>query len=120
MGEKIAKLGIKRDNDLMYYIKKGDVWATPRKKPGQPKGKASKVADAGVEMDYSKYLYYLDGDGDVARKERQVGGSKRKKKGAAKSSSSSAKKGSAKKAPAKKPAAKKPAAKKAPAKKKKK
>src|SRR4029453_2635076 len=79
MGEKIAKLGIKRDNDMMYYIKGGDVWATPRKKPGQPKGKASKVANAGIEMDYSKYLYYLDGDGDVARKERQVGGSKRKK-----------------------------------------
>src|SRR5262245_3582783 len=79
MGEKIAKLGIKRDNDMMYYIKTGDVWATPRKKPGQPKGKASKVAAAGIEMDYSKYLYYLDGDGDVARKERQVGGSKRKK-----------------------------------------
>jgi hypothetical protein len=85
MGEKIAKLGIKRDNDLMYYIKTGDVWATPRKKPGQPKGKASKVAAAGIEMDYSKYLYYLDGDGDVARKERQVGGSKRKKKAAKKS-----------------------------------
>ena len=32
MGEKIAKLGIKRDNDMMYYIKGGDVWATPRKK----------------------------------------------------------------------------------------
>ena len=79
MGEKIAKLGIKRDNDMMYYIKTGDVWATPRKKPGQPKGKAAKVASAGIEMDYSKYLYYLDGDGDVARKERQVGGSKRKK-----------------------------------------
>ena len=79
MGEKIAKLGIKRDNDMMYYIKTGDVWATPRKKPGQPKGKAAKVAAAGIEMDYSKYLYYLDGDGDVARKERQVGGSKRKK-----------------------------------------
>jgi len=109
MGEKIAKLGIKRDNDMMYYIKNGDVWATPRKKPGQPKGKAAKVAAAGVEMDYSKYLYYLDGDGDVARKERQVGGSKRKK---------AAKKAPAKKAPAKKPAgAKKGAAKKAPAKK---
>jgi hypothetical protein len=80
MGEKIAKLGIKRDNDMMYYIKTGDVWATPRKKPGQPKGKAAKVAAAGIEMDYSKYLYYLDGDGDVARKERQVGGSKRAKK----------------------------------------
>src|SRR3954471_751538 len=100
MGDKIAKLGIKRDNDMMYYIKSGDVWATPRKKPGQPKGKAAKVATAGIEMDYSKYLYYLDGDGDVARKERQVGGSKRKKKSApkkAKSAKKTAKKTSAKK-----------------------
>jgi predicted transcriptional regulator len=109
MGEKIAKTAIKRDNDLMYYIKNGDVWATPRKKPGQPKGKAAKVAAAGVEMDYSKYLYYLDGDGDVARKERQVGGSKRKKsaKAAAPKKAKSAKKPAAKKAPAKKAPAKK-------------
>jgi hypothetical protein len=108
MGEKIAKLGIKRDNDMMYYIKGGDVWATPRKKPGQPKGKASKVAAAGIEMDYSKYLYYLDGDGDVARKERQVGGSKRKssKKAAAPKKAKAPKKAAAKK-PAKKAAAKK-------------
>jgi hypothetical protein len=106
MGEKIAKLGIKRDNDLMYYIKKGDVWATPRKKPGQPKGKASKVADASIEMDYSKYLYYLDGDGDVARKERQVGGSKRKSKA---KKAGGGKKGGAKKATAAKKGAKKPA-----------
>jgi hypothetical protein len=106
MGEKIAKLGIKRDNDMMYYIKNGDVWATPRKKPNQPKGKAAKVAAAGVEMDYSKFLYYLDGDGDVARKERKVGGSKRKSSGRAKAA-----------APAKKAPAKKAAAKKAPAKK---
>jgi hypothetical protein len=99
MGEKIAKLGIKRDNDMMYYIKSGDVWATPRKKPGQPKGKAAKVAAAGIEMDYSKYLYYLDGDGDVARKERQVGGSKRKssKKAAAPKKAKGAKKAAAKK-----------------------
>ena len=102
MGEKIAKLGIKRDNDMMYYIKSGDVWATPRKKPGQPKGKAAKVAAAGIEMDYSKYLYYLDGDGDVARKERQVGGSKRKS-----SKKSAAPKKSGGKKPAKKVAAKK-------------
>ena len=99
MGEKIAKLGIKRDNDMMYYIKSGDVWATPRKKPGQPKGKAAKVAAAGIDMDYSKYLYYLDGDGDVARKERQVGGSKRKssKKASAPKKAKGAKKSAAKK-----------------------
>jgi len=112
MAEKIAKTGIKRDNDLMYYIKGGDVWATPRKKPGQPKGKAAKVAAAGVDMDYSKYLYYLDSDGDVARQARQVGGSKRKKSAKAAPKKAAAKKPAAKKA-AKKPAAKKPAAKKA-------
>jgi hypothetical protein len=110
MGEKIAKTGIKRDNNLMYYIKTGDVWATPRKQPGQPKGKAAKVAAAGIEMDYSKYLYYLDGDGDVARKERQVGGSKRKK--AAKAAAPKKAKAAPKKAAGKKAAAKKPAAKK--------
>jgi hypothetical protein len=79
MGEKIARLGIERDNDLMYYIKNGDVWATPRKQPGKPKGKAIKVATPGVDLDYSKYLYYLDSDGDVARKARNVGGGKKKK-----------------------------------------
>ena len=113
MAEKIAKTGIKRDNDLMYYIKGGDVWATPRKKPGQPKGKAAKVAAAGIEMDYSKFLYYLDGDGDVARKERQVGGSKRKKSAKAAPKKAAPKKAAAKKAPAKKAAAKKAPAKKA-------
>src|SRR5438552_8828220 len=102
MGEKIFKTGMKRDNDLMYHIKGGDVWATPRKKPGPPKGKAQMFAAAGIAMDYSKYLYYLDGDGDVARKERQVGGSKRakkaksspkKSKGAKKAAKKTAKKG---------------------------
>jgi hypothetical protein len=104
--EKVFKAGVKRDNDMMYYIKGGDVWAVPRKKPGEAKGKASKVVSAGIDMDYSKYLYYLDGDGDIARKERQVGGSKRKK-----TAKKAAPKKAAKKA-AKKPAKK--AAKKAP------
>jgi hypothetical protein len=103
--EKVFKAGVKRDNDMMYYIKGGDVWAVPRKKPGEAKGKASKVVSAGIDMDYSKYLYYLDGDGDIARKERQVGGSKRKK--------AAPKKAAAKKAAPKKAAPKKAAPKKA-------
>jgi hypothetical protein len=78
MGDKIARLGIERDNDLMYFIKNGDVWATPRKQPGKPKGKAMKVATPGIDLDYSKYLYYVDGDGDVARQARKVGGGKKK------------------------------------------
>ena len=79
MSDKIARLGIERDNDLMYYIKNGDVWATPRKQKGQPKGKAKKIAAAGLELDYSRFIYYLDGDGDVARKARALGGGRKAK-----------------------------------------
>jgi len=80
MSDKIARLGIERDSDMMYYIKNGDVWAVPRKQKGQPKGKPEKVASTGLEMDYSRYIYFLDGDGDVARKERALGGGRRKAK----------------------------------------
>ena len=89
MSDKIARLGIVRDNDMMYYIKNGDVWATPRKQKGQPKGKAQKIESTGLALDYSKYIYYLDGDGDVARKARALGGGGRKAK--AKSVTSKAK-----------------------------
>ena len=90
MGEKIAKLGIKREKDMMYYVKGGDVWATTRKRPGVPKGKPQKIAAAGVQTE-DGYLYYVDREGDVARAARQVGGSKRKKS-AKKSSKKSSKK----------------------------
>lgn len=80
MSDKIARLGIERENDKMYYIKNGDVWAVPRKQKGQPKGKAVKVASTGLDMDYSRYIYYLDGDGDVARKQRALGGGGKKAK----------------------------------------
>ena len=49
--EKIAKTGIKRDNDLMYYIKNDDGCATARKNQNKPKGKSAKIAAAGVEME---------------------------------------------------------------------
>ena len=79
MSDKIARLGIKRDNDKMYYIKNGDVWAVPRKQKGRPKGRAEKVAATRLEMDYSRYIYFLDSDGDVARKERALGGGGKRK-----------------------------------------
>src|SRR4051812_4651530 len=108
MGETIAKTGVQRDKGLIYYIKGGDVWGSPLKKPNMPKGKAQKIAATGVDLDYANFMYYVstdkNGELTVERTGRQVGGSKRKAKGGAK------------KAAAKKPAAKK-AAKKAPAKK---
>jgi hypothetical protein len=107
MAEKVARLGVKREKDFMYYIKGGAVWKVPRKQPGQSKGKSERVADAGVNQD-TNYIYFLDRDGDVARAKRAIGGQKRKKKPA-----KAAKK--ATKKPVKKAVVKKPVAKKKPA-----
>src|SRR3954470_11396373 len=83
MAEKVAKLGIGREKDFMYYVKDGGVWKVQRKQPGVPKGRPEKVADGGVEMD-TNYIYFVDRDGDIARAKRAVGGQKRKKAGRAK------------------------------------
>lgn len=78
MAQKVAKLGIQRDNNYLYYIKGGDVWQVPRKQAGMKKGKASKLADGGVKME-SGFIYFLDKAGDIARVKAAVGGQKRKK-----------------------------------------
>jgi hypothetical protein len=80
MAEKVAKLGVNREKDFMYYVKDGAVWKVQRKQPGVPKGRPEKVADGGVEMD-TNYIYFVDRDGDIARAKRAIGGQKRKKKG---------------------------------------
>jgi len=97
MAEKVAKLGVNREKDFMYYVKDGAVWKVQRKQPGVPKGRPEKVADGGIEMD-TNYIYFVDRDGDIARAKRAIGGQKRKKKGGAKRSVKKAKKTSAKKA----------------------
>jgi len=98
MAEKVAKLGISREKDFMYYVKDGGVWKVQRKQPGVQKGRPEKVQDGGFQMD-TDYIYFVDRDGDVARAKRAVGGQKRKKTPHAASSK--------KKAPPKKAAAKK-------------
>jgi len=108
MGEVVSKTGVKYDTDYIFYIKGGDVWGSPRKKPGQPKaGKAKQFAATDIKRD-NAYMYYVKRDGNsdivVERVARQVGGSKRKAKGGAKKSS--AKKAAPKKSAAKKTAKK--------------
>jgi len=107
MAEKVAKLGVAREKDFMYYVKDGAVWKVQRKQPGVPKGRPEKVADGGFQMD-TNYIYFVDRDGDVARAKRAIGGQKRKKtakaakrrgtpkKAAAKKSTKSAKKSAGK------------------------
>jgi hypothetical protein len=80
MAENILKTDVKRDKNTLYWVDKGGIFAKPRKQPGVPEGKKTKVADHDIELDRTKYLYFLKGDPLViARAERQVGGSKRKK-----------------------------------------
>ncbi|HVV49516.1 MAG TPA: hypothetical protein VHO06_07650 [Polyangia bacterium] len=104
MAEKVAKLGVEREKDFMYYVKDGEVWKVQRKQPGKPKGRPEKVADGGFEVD-TNYIYFVDRDGDVARAKRAVGGQKRKKKAAKKSAKRRVAKKATKK-PAKKSAKK--------------
>jgi hypothetical protein len=98
MAEKVAKLGVSREKDFMYYVKDGGVWKVQRKQPGVPKGRPEKVADGGFQMD-TNYIYFVDRDGDVARAKRAVGGQKRKKsgRGAAKKRKAAPRKAKAKK-----------------------
>ena len=97
MAEKVAKLGVEREKDFMYYVKDGEVWKVQRKQPGVPKGRPEKVADGGFEVD-TNYIYFVDRDGDVARANLAVGGQKRKKKGRAATKTKAKKKSSGKKA----------------------
>ena len=97
MAEKVAKLGVEREKDFMYYVKDGEVWKVQRKQPGVPKGRPEKVADGGFEVD-TNYIYFVDRDGDVARAKRAVGGQKRKKKATKAKARKSAKKPSKAKA----------------------
>lgn len=72
--EKVARLGIGHDSSRLYYIKGNDVWSVPRPDSGQPQAKATKVAVVGSKMDYDAYVYFLDGDGDLARRPRDGDG----------------------------------------------
>jgi hypothetical protein len=119
MAEKVAKTGVAREKDFMYYVKDGAVWKVQRKQPGVPKGRPEKVVDGGFQMD-TNFIYFVDRDGDVSRANRAVGGQKRKKTARAAKRRSAGKK-APKKAAKRAPVAKKKSAgkaKKAPAKKK--
>jgi len=100
MAEKVAKLGVTREKDFMYYVKDGAVWKVQRKQPGVPKGKSEKVADGNFQMD-TDFIYFVDKDGDVSRAKRAVGGQKRKNAKARKPAAKAPKAAKAAKKPAK-------------------
>jgi hypothetical protein len=68
----VEKLNIQRSDDYMYYVKGDGVYRIARKKPGAPMAKAEKLAPITTVLDYSKFLYYVNQNGDLAAKSRQV------------------------------------------------
>jgi hypothetical protein len=68
MAKKLFKTKIQRDKDHMYYIKDGAIWAAPMKRAGKKGGRKVKIEQftAPGTLDYSKNMYFIDGDGDVA------------------------------------------------------
>lgn len=67
MGEKVKKVGVKKDKGFLYYLgKDGNVWRSEMARAGKGGGNATKIADAGVKRQEG-WLYYVDTDGDVAR-----------------------------------------------------
>lgn len=61
MSKSLVTTDVPRESGFLYYIKGGDIWSSPMKKPGgkSAKGKAKRVASTGVDTDYSKYLYFV-------------------------------------------------------------
>jgi hypothetical protein len=67
MAEKVAKAGVKRQPNYLYFIdKQGDVSRAKMARGGKKGGKPEKVAKVGVKK-APGYLYFLDKAGDVSR-----------------------------------------------------
>lgn len=79
MAQVIARTKVKRDNSkFVYYVKSGAVWQAPRK---GSRGKKKIVTRWGSpsDMDYSKFIYFVDRSGNVAQARRSSGGRKRRR-----------------------------------------
>ena len=70
MGEKVAKVGVKKESGFLYFLDKdGDVAKVKMSRgrgSGVSKSKSEKVSKAGVKKE-SGFLYFIDKDGDVSR-----------------------------------------------------
>ncbi|MFN3966086.1 MAG: hypothetical protein ACK4JE_00085 [Endomicrobiia bacterium] len=67
MAEKVAKVGIKKEDGYLYYVdKQGDISCVKMARGGKKGGKPKKVAKVGVKKEEG-YLYFVDKKGDISR-----------------------------------------------------
>ena len=80
MAEKVAKVGVKRQDGFLYFIDKaGDVSRAKMARGGKKGGKVEKVTKVGVKK-AEGFLYFLDKSGDVSRAKMVRRGKAKKKK----------------------------------------
>ncbi len=76
--EKYIILKLERDPNLLYYVKTSgaagrdgaDVWTVAPKVEGAPRPTPKRITSLGFHVDLDKFLYLVDGDGDVSRRMR--------------------------------------------------
>jgi hypothetical protein len=73
----IAGVRVKRDDKKFIYYVKSDasVWQAPRRNSKGKSGRKKQLAKFGTakDMDYGKYIYFVNGKGQVARARRSNG-----------------------------------------------
>lgn len=82
MAEKVAKVGVKKQEGYLYFVdKRGDVARAKMSRGGRKKGRAKVevVAKAGVKKKPG-YLYFIDKNGDISAAKMARGGRKRKRR----------------------------------------
>ena len=80
MSEKVAKVGVKRQDGFLYFIDKaGDVSRAKMARGGKKGGKVEKVTKVGVKK-AEGFLYFLDKSGDVSRAKMVRRGKAKKKR----------------------------------------
>jgi hypothetical protein len=80
MAEKVAKVGIKKEDGYLYFVdKNGDISRAKMARAGKKGGAREKVAKVGVKKE-DGYLYFVDKNGDISRAKmvRKGKGKKRK------------------------------------------
>ena len=82
MAEKVAKVGVKKQDGYLYFVdKRGNVARARMSRGGRKKGKAKVdvVAKVGVKKK-SGYLYFIDKSGDISCAKMSRGGRKKKRR----------------------------------------
>lgn len=80
MAEKVAKVGVKKEEGYLYFVDKdGDISRVKMARGGKKGGKPQKVAKVGVKKEEG-YLYFVDKNGDISRAKMVRKGKKGKNK----------------------------------------